>query len=77
MQQAYTSPGVQNLRPGELPHEQDSRDRANRIGVGRDVLCNSKDAYPGRQPWYRSSTSCIGCRWQRPYAVVPRKSLQI
>jgi hypothetical protein len=69
--------GRENLRSGELPHEQDSRDRANRIGVSRHVLRNSKDVNPGRKPRYRSSTSGIGRRWKRPYAHMPRKSLQI
>ena len=61
--EAYTPPGREICALGELPHEKDSRDRANRIGVGRDVLCNSEELYPGPEPWYWNSANGIGCRW--------------
>jgi len=59
-----------NSKSGDLPHESNNRDPADRIGALRNLFRSSEDhharPYRGEDPG-----GCDRCRRQRPHAAVP------
>ena len=74
---AYTSPGAKFGAPENLPHENDRRNPARGVSIGRNLLRSSKERFSERRSYHTGRTSGFSRGRQRSDAVVPQKNLQV